>query len=106
MLQPTGDWLGQGEATVLLVLIGLATVGTLALFLVAAAGTVRRREPTYLLLTVAIGLLVVRSGVGLGTALGVVPMSVHHLTGHGVDLSIAVLVLAAIFVVGRPGPAE
>lgn len=106
MLQLTGDWLGQGEATALLVVIGLATLGTAVLFLVAAAGALRRRNTTYLLLTVAIGLLVVRSVVGLGTVFGAVPMPVHHLAGHGVDLSIAVLVLAAVFAVDRPNPPE
>jgi len=106
MLQLTGDWLGQGEATALLMVIGLATLGTAALFLVVTLGALRRRTRTYLLLTVAIGLLVVRSVVGLGTVLGAVPMAVHHLVGHGVDLSIALLILAAIFVVDRPGPPE
>jgi hypothetical protein len=106
MLQPTSQWLGQGQATALLVLIGLATLVTLALFLVAAAATVRRRHTTYLLVTVAIGLLVVRSVIGFGTAVGLVSMPVHHLVGHGVDLSIALLVLAAIFGVGRPEPPE
>jgi len=100
------EWLGQGEATALLVVIGLATLGTLALFLVAAAGAIRRRSRPYILLTVAIGLLVARSVVGLGTALGAVSMPVHHLAGHGFDLSIAVLVLAAVFVVDRPSGPE
>jgi len=102
MLQLTGDWLGQGEATALLVVIGLATLGTAALFLVATAGALRRKSRPYLLLTVAIGLLVVRSVVGIGTVFGAVPMPVHHLAGHGVDLSIALLVLAAVFLVDRP----
>lgn len=102
MFQLTGDWLGPGEATVLLVLIALSTLGTVVLFLVATTGTVRRQNTTYLLLTVAIGLLVARSLVGLGTVFGAVPMPVHHLAGHGVDLSIALLVLAAIFVVDSP----
>jgi len=106
MFVSTVDWLGQGEATALLVVIGLATLGTLALFLVAAAGASRRRSRPYLLLTVAIGLLVARSLVGLGTALGAVPMPVHHLAGHGVDLSIALLVLAAVFAVDRPTSPE
>jgi len=106
MLQLTGDWLGQGEATALLVVIGLATLGTAALFLVATAGMVRRWNRTYLLLTVAIGLLVVRSVVGLGTVFGAVPMPVHHLAGHGVDLSIALLAPAAIFAVDRPAGPE
>jgi membrane protein DedA with SNARE-associated domain len=102
MIVLTNDWLGAGEATALLVLIGLATLGTAALFAVAAAGTLRRRTTPYLLLTVAIGLLVARSLLGLGTALGAVPMPVHHLAGHGVDLTIALLVLAAVAAVDRP----
>jgi len=102
MFQPTGQWLGQGEGTVLLVLIGLATLVTLALFFVAAAATVRRRDTPYLLVTAAIGLLVVRSVMGFGTAVGAVSMPAHHLAGHGVDLSIALLVLAAIFGIGGP----
>lgn len=106
MLQLTGDWLGQGEATALLVVIGLATLGTAALFLVATAGALRRQSQPYLLLTVAIGLLVVRSVVGIGTVFGAVSMPVHHLAGHGVDLSIALLVLAAIFLVDRPDSPE
>jgi len=106
MLQLTGDWLGQGEATALLVVIGLATLGTAALFLVATAGALRRKSRPYLLLTVAIGLLVVRSVVGIGTVFGAVPMPVHHLAGHGVDLSIALLVLAAVFLVDRPDAPE
>jgi len=106
MLQATGDWLGQGEATALLAVIGLATLVTAALFLVAVVATVRQRHVTYLLVTVAIGLLVVRSVLGFGTAVGAVPMPVHHLAGHGVDLAIALLVLAAIFGVGRPDPPE
>ena len=106
MFRLIGDWLGWGEATALLVLIALATLGTLALFAVVAAGAVRRRTRPYLLLTVAIGLLVVRSMVGLGTALGAVPMPVHHLAGHGVDLAIALLVLAAVAAVDRPPSPE
>ena len=102
MLRLIGDWLGRGEATALLVLIGLATLGTLALFAVAAAGALRRRTRPYMLLTVAIGLLVARSMLGFGTAVGAVPMPVHHLAGHGVDLAIALLVLGAVAAVDRP----
>jgi len=102
MLGLVGDWLGAVEATALLVLIALATLGTAVLFSVAAAGALRRRTTPYLLLTAAIGLLVARSLVGLGTALGAVPMTVHHLAGHGVDLAIALLVLGAVAAVDRP----
>ncbi|KAA9396231.1 hypothetical protein Har1130_16140 [Haloarcula sp. CBA1130] len=86
----------------LIAVLGLATLGTLALFFVAAVSTRRRRSRPYVLLTAAIGLLVLRSVVGIGTVLGAVPMVVHHLTEHGFDFLIALLVLGAIYSVAPP----
>jgi heme A synthase len=86
----------------LIAVLGLSALGTLALFVVAAASTHRRRSRPFVLLTVAIGLLVLRSVVGIGTVLGVVPMVVHHLAEHGIDFLIAVLVLSAIYSVAPP----
>ncbi len=102
MLQPTADWISPGQSAMLIAVLGLATLGTLALFFVAAASTHRRRSRPYVLLTVAIGLLVLRSVVGIGTVLGTVPMVVHHLTEHGFDFLIALLVLSAIYSVAPP----
>jgi hypothetical protein len=99
----SGEWLGAGEATVLLAVLALATAGTLALFLVGLAAYRRRRTRVYLLVTAALGLLVGRSLVGFGTALGVVPMPVHHLIEHSSDFVLAVLVLYALY---RTGPVE
>ncbi len=96
---PTGNWLGAGEAAVLLGVLVLTTLGTLALFGVALIAARRRRSRPYTVLTVAIGLLVVRSVVGIGTVLGRVPMVVHHLVEHTTDLAIAVLILAAAYLV-------
>jgi hypothetical protein len=95
-----GDWLGTGEALALLVVLALATLGTLALFVVAVLATRRRRTVPYLLLCTAIGLLVVRSVVGIGTVLGRVPMPAHHLVEHTSDFLIAALVLGAVYAVG------
>lgn len=91
-----GAWLSGGEATALLIVLALATVGTLALFVVGLVAYRRRGSGVYLLLTVALGLLVGRSIMGFGTALDLVPMPMHHLLGHGADLAIAALVLYAI----------
>jgi hypothetical protein len=87
----------------LLVVLGLATVGTLALFLVGLAAYRRRGTRVYLLLLVALGLLVGRSLVGFGTAMGAVPMPIHHLVEHSSDFAIAALVLYALY---RSGPVE
>ncbi len=97
-----GEWLGPVEGFVLLAILALATTGTAILFGVALAAYTRRRTPVYLLLTVALGLLVARSVVGFGTALGLVPMPVHHLLEHGADFALAVIVLFAVY---RMGPA-
>ncbi len=104
MYQAVGEWLGGTEAVLLLVVLGLATLGTAALFLVGLAGYRRRGTTVYLLLTVALGLLVCRSIVGFGTALGVVPMPIHHLVEHGFDFALATLVLYALYRSGSPSP--
>ncbi len=97
MASAFGDWLGPGEGVLLLVVLGLATLVTTALFVIALAATRRRRSTSYLLLTAAIGLLVVRSVVGIGTAMGEVPMPVHHLVEHTSDALIALIVLGAVY---------
>jgi NO-binding membrane sensor protein with MHYT domain len=104
MYQAVGEWLSGTEAAVLLVVLGLATLGTAALFLVGVAGYRRRGTNVYLLLTVALGLLVCRSVVGFGTALGIVPMPIHHLIEHGSDFAVATLVLYALYRSGPPSP--
>lgn len=98
-----GDWLGTVEGVALLAILALATTGTALLFALALAAYARRRTPVYLLLTVALGLLVFRSVMGFGTALGWVPMPVHHLVEHGADFVLAVLVLFAIYLTGPVG---
>lgn len=97
------DWLSPELATLLVVVIVLAAVGTTVLFLFGLAAYSRRRSFRYLLVTVVLGLLVLRSVVGLGTVFGLVPMEVHHLIEHGLDFAIAVLILYAVY---RSGSAE
>lgn len=94
-------WPETGLAPVLIIVILLATVGTTILFLGGALAYARRRHLRYLLITLALGALVARSIFGLGTVFGYVPMPVHHLVEHGLDLTIAVLVLYAVY---RSGP--
>ncbi len=94
-------WLDPQLAPVLLGVIILAVIGTTILFCCGIVAYLRRRSTRYLLITIVLGLLVGRSLVGLGTVFGVVPMTVHHLVEHGVDFTIAVLILYAVY---RSGP--
>ncbi|ELZ03039.1 DUF7471 family protein [Natrialba asiatica] len=90
-------WVDPEFAPVLLAMICLAVVGTTALLGVGLVAYLQRRSSRYLLITVVLGLLVGRSIIGLGTVFGLVPMTIHHLVGHGVDFSIAALVLYIVY---------
>ncbi|MFA9425448.1 hypothetical protein [Natronorubrum sp. A-ect3] len=97
-----GDWLSPHLAPVLVLVIILAVLGTMVLFLVGLYGYLQRQTTTYLVLTIVLGALVARSVVGMGTVLGLVPMTAHHLIEHGFDVLIATLLLSLIV---RHGPA-
>lgn len=99
-------WLDPQLAPVLLAVLVLAVVGTTILFCCGIVAYSRRRSVRYLLITVVLGLLTARSVVGLGTAFGLVPMTVHHLVEHGTDFAIAVLVLYAVYRSGSTNDAE
>ena len=104
MLQAVGEWLSGTEAAALLLVLALATLGTATLFVIGVVGYRRRGSAAYLLLAVALGLLVGRSLMGFGTALGLVPMPVHHLVEHGSDFAVATLILYALYRTGAPSP--
>lgn len=94
------NWPGVRGSPFLLAVLVLAAVGTTVVFALSLLAYRRRRERSYLLISVAIGLLVVRTGVGFGTVRGVTPMLYHHLVEHTFDFMIAVLVLSAAYVGG------
>ncbi|WP_181692553.1 hypothetical protein [Natronomonas sp. LN261] len=90
-------WLSPQLAPVLMGLIILAGAGTGLLFLAAVIAYRRRRTPRYLLITGVLGALLVRSLVGTATVFGLIPMVLHHLVSHGLDLLIAAALLYLIY---------
>lgn len=78
-------------------LLAVSAVGSLVVFALAVGAFRRRRSLPYLLITAALGALVMRPVVGAGTLLGVVPMWHHHFLEHLLDVVIAALLLAAVF---------
>jgi len=102
MFPLVADWVSGTEASMLVVVLVLATLGTATLFLIGLVGYRRRRTRVYFLVTIALGVLVCRSLVGFGTLLGFVPMPVHHLVEHGSDFAVATLVLYALYRSGPP----
>ncbi len=96
VLQESSRWPGVEGSVLLLGVILLAGVGTGSLLVVSSLAYARRRSRRYLLVTLAVGLLVLRSVVGIGTVIGYTPMVVHHLIEHTSDFLIAALILYAV----------
>jgi len=96
-LSSVDGWLDPQLAPVLVAVIVLAVIGTTALFVIGLVAYSQRRSARYVLITAVLGILVVRSVIGLGTVLGVTPMTVHHLMEHGFDFLIAVLLLYVVY---------
>lgn len=93
----SSEWLDPELAPVLVLIIVLAVVGTIVLFGLGLIAYSRRQTLRYLLITFVLGMLVARSVVGLGTVLGIVPMTVHHLIEHSFDSIISIIILYAVY---------
>ena len=94
------NWPGVQGSRTLLAIIALAGIGTTAVFALSIVAYRRRRQKSYLLISIAVGLLVLRTVVGFGTVRGITPMLYHHVIEHTSDFLIATLVLAAAYVGG------
>ena len=88
---------GLEPSPLLLGIIALAGLGTGALFLGSVLAWRQRRDTRYALIVLAVGALLVRTVVGVGTVYGTVPMVVHHALEHSLDFCIAALVLYAVY---------
>lgn len=99
-VHPQAEWVDGAYSLLLHLAVFLAGLGTTVLFLVGLVAYRRRRTFRYLLIALSLGLLVIRTLVGVGTILGVVPMTVHHLVEHGFDFLLAVLILYAVYQTG------
>jgi len=94
-MDPGGGTTGT-DPTLLGFVLVLAVLVTLPIAGVAAVAYVRRRNTSYLLVTLALFALVARIGVAAGTVFGIVPDAVHHLAEHGLDVTIAALLVGAV----------
>lgn len=78
------------------VLLVLAALATLPIAAIALGAYWRRRTTSYLLVALALVALSTRIVVAAGTVLGVVPHDLHHLVEHGLDVTIAALIVGAV----------
>lgn len=77
--------------------LALAGVGSAVVLALALVALFRRRSSSYLLLTLAVSTLLVRTVVAVLSAVGFVAPDLHHLLEHGLDVAMAGLVVAAVY---------
>lgn len=87
----------SGLNTVLTLVYVLAGVGSGVLLALALAGFFRRRTRSYLLIMLALAALTARTAIGGLAMLQVLAGDPHHLFEHGLDVLIALLLIAAIY---------
>ena len=87
-------WLADFVLVCLLVVAGLAAAVLVSLGLVAFS---RRRSRSYFLVVLALCTLVCKALAGGFTVVGVMPVELHHTAEHGLDLVMAILLIAAVY---------
>lgn len=99
---------GQSPATLALLTLGAALTAVVAGLAVAAF--VRRRSRPYLLVALALLSLIARTVVGLAGYADMVGPTLHHQLEHALDVAMAALVIAAVYLVraarSTAGPPE
>lgn len=93
-MDPTAP--AAGGSPVLGAILLLAAILTLPIAGIAVLAYLRRRATSYLFVALALLALVARIVVAAGTVFGVVTEHVHHVAEHGLDITIAALVVAAV----------
>lgn len=78
-----------------------ASLASAALVGIAILALVRRRSLSYTLVAAAIGTILVRSVIGIGTHIGVFAGHTHHFLEHILDVAVVVLLIAAVAVARR-----
>lgn len=78
------------------VVLVLAGLGSSAVIGLALAALVRRRSWSYLLVTLAVATVFLRTAVAFVTMTGGMALSTHHLVEHALDVAMIALVVAAV----------
>lgn len=81
----------------LLLVLGMASVGTAVLLALALLAFTERRSRPYLLIALAVAALFLRTVVAGLSMAEVLPTTSHHLFEHVLDVVVVVLIIVAIY---------
>lgn len=86
------------------IVVTVATIGSSLLVLLAGMALLRRRTWSYLFITVAIGMMAIRSLVGILALWDPLEVETHHVLEHLFDVVAISLLFAAIYVARTVDP--
>lgn len=107
LVEPNGDGsmmhlgvaAGIGHEPVTIVVVTIAAVLTALLVSSAVIAAAKRQSRSYLLIVLALTSLLSRSATGVLAYFFIFPTVSHHLLEHGLDVAIAVFIIAAVYFV-------
>lgn len=90
----------HGQSLTMLALLTLGAALTAVVAGLAIAAFVRRRSRPYLFVALALSALVARTAAGFASYADLLGSGPHHLLEHALDVVMAALVIAAVYLVG------
>lgn len=78
-------------------ILAVAGIGSTALVLLVGAASLRRRTSSYFLIAGAVGMMGLRSVLGMITLGGVISLQFHHVLEHLLDVVVIALLFGAIY---------
>jgi hypothetical protein len=87
----------HGDGPAMFAVLALAGVASAVVLALALAALLRRRSRSYLLVALALSTLLARTAVAVLSATGRVGPDLHHVFEHGLDATMAGLVIAAVY---------
>lgn len=81
----------------LLLVLAIASVGTAILLSLALLAFTERRSRPYLLISLAIAALFLRTIVAVLSMMSILPTTSHHLFEHVLDIVVVVLVIVGVY---------
>lgn len=96
----------HGQSLTMLALLTLGAALTAVVAGLAIAAFVRRRSRPYLFVALALSTLVARTGLGLAGYATLLDPALHHFLEHALDVVMAALVIAAVYLVGTTREAD
>lgn len=100
MFDPTHLQVFDPDEHLLIVVLSIGALASALIIALSVVALARRRSRSYLLVTLAVSMLLVRTLFGVFSVGGTMDPTAHHVLEHGMDVLAAVFLIGAIWTAG------